>query len=246
MDLSEERLRQALGTREFRYLPDALSTQDIAKQWLPDAPSGAVVVADSQRGGRGRGTRTWVTPQGQAVAVSVILRPDVSAPGQVTMLGCLAAAEVLDDLGVPGVTIKWPNDVQIHERKVCGVLPEAVWFGNRLQGVILGIGLNVRVDFAGTELEATAISVEPALGRSVDRTELIRQMMERIDHWAARLGSPALFDVWRARLVTIGREVTINGVNGVAEDVDADGALLVRDGSGTLHRMLAGDVEPGT
>ncbi len=246
MDLTPERLRAVLGEREFRFVAVCASTQDIAREWLPDAPPGAVVIADQQTAGRGRSARTWYTPPGAALALSVILRPAVAALGQVTMLGGLAVAEALAEVGALDAGIKWPNDVLIGGRKACGVLPEAVWEGNRLQGVVLGMGVNVRVDFAGTELESTAISIEPATGRALDRAVLVRQIMDRVDFWTAWLGTPVLLRAWQSRLDTLGREVTINGITGHAEAVDANGALLVRDGAGTLHRMVAGDVEPGT
>lgn len=247
MDLTPERLHAALGSREFRFLPTVTSTQDIAQTWLlADAPPGALVIGDEQTAGRGRSERVWHTPPGVALALSVVLRPSLAALGQVTMLGGLAVAEMLDGIGVTDIGIKWPNDVQLAGRKVSGVLPEAVWEGGRLRGVALGIGVNVRVDFAGTNLEATATSIEPALGRSLDRADLISRLMDRVDHWSAWLGTPALFRAWERRLNTIGRAVTINGVTGIAEAVDADGALRVRDGAGALHRMVAGEIVPGT
>lgn len=248
MELNHERLARLLTPRQFRYFQRVDSTQDLAREWLQGgAPAGAVVIADEQIKGRGRHGRDWVTPPGSALALSVILRPAVEALPQVTMLGALAIAGMLDKLGADDVSIKWPNDVQLNGRKVCGVLPEAVWNGSSLQGVILGMGVNVRVDFSGTPLADTAISIEPALRRTMNRAELLALLLGQVDLWAEQLGQTALFAAWKARLATLGQEVTIsqeagNALRGIAQAVDSQGALLLRDERGEVHRILAGDV----
>ena len=232
-----------LTDRPFKYFTQVDSTQDIALGWLRDgAEAGSVVICDEQLKGRGRHGRTWHTPHGVALALSVILKPTLKGMGQVTMLGALAISDMLDAIGADAVSIKWPNDVRLQGRKVCGVLPEAAWDGDKLLGVALGIGVNVRVDFTGTELEQTAISIEPALGQRFDRIMLIDVLLKRIDFWSQRLGTPELFDAWKSRLDTLGQVVTVNGIHGKAEAVNRDGALLVRDDAGILHTVIAGDV----
>lgn len=248
MELNQERLVRLLSPRPFRFFQRVDSTQDLAREWLQDgAPEGAVVIADEQLKGRGRHGHDWTTPPGSALALSVILRPPAEALPHVTMLGALAIAGMLDKLSADDVGIKWPNDVQLKGRKVCGVLPEAVWNGSRLQGVILGIGVNVRVDFSGTPLADTAISIEPALRRTVNRVELLALLLGQVDLWMEQLGQTALFDAWKARLTTLGQQITVSQeaggtTRGVAEDVDSQGALLLRDDKGEVHRILAGDV----
>jgi BirA family biotin operon repressor/biotin-[acetyl-CoA-carboxylase] ligase len=166
------------------------------------------------------------------------------------MLGGVVITELCDHVGVRGAGIKWPNDVQVNGLKVSGVLPEAVWGGNRLLGVALGMGINVRIDFRGTELEDSAISLETALGKSLDRLDLLLYLLERIDHWAARMETGPLFDVWKQRLNMIGKRVTVTDdsgvVQGIAETVEVQGTLLIRAEDGSLHRVLAGDVMMGT
>ncbi|PJF23359.1 MAG: biotin--[acetyl-CoA-carboxylase] ligase [Phototrophicales bacterium] len=241
--MTEQQLQQALQDRPFRYYPQVDSTQDIALAWLRDgAEAGAAVICDEQLKGRGRQGRVWHTPPGVALALSVILKPIPSGMKHITMLGALAIADMLDSLGMQDVTIKWPNDVRLQGRKVCGVLPEAAWDGDRLLGVALGMGVNVRVDFTGTDLEYTAISIEPVLGRTVDRVQLIQTLLQRVDFWAMRLGTPELFEAWKSRLDTLGQMVVVNGISGRAEAVNRDGALLVRDGAGMLHTIIAGDI----
>ncbi|MBC7870458.1 MAG: biotin--[acetyl-CoA-carboxylase] ligase [Chitinophagaceae bacterium] len=250
MLLTTPQLRQLIPSRAFQFFHRIDSTQNYALQWLRDgAPSGAVVIADEQVMGRGRHGRTWHTPPGVALALSIILRPTIDALPHVTMLGALAIAETLDGLGATDVGIKWPNDVHLNSKKVSGVLPEAVWEGDQLRGVVLGIGINVRVDFTDTELERSAISIEPALGIRIDRADLLVALLARIDAWAMKLGTIELYNGWKSRLNVLGQPMTMMDVNGLvkgtAEDIDPQGALLVRAADGTVHRVIAGDVALG-
>lgn len=252
MTLNEHTLQQRLALRPFRFYPQIDSTNDTALQWLREgAPSGAVVIGDEQLKGRGRKGRYWHTPPGVALALSVILRPERIALHQVTMLGALAIAETLDSLGATDVGIKWANDVLLNGRKISGVLSEAVWNEDGgLLGVVLGMGVNVRVNFSGTELAEKAISIEPALGRTVDRVDVLAALLERVDFWTGQLGSRTLYRAWRSRLVTPGKRVSIMletaTIEGIAQDVDDSGALIVRGDDGVLHRVVAGDLEMGS
>jgi BirA family transcriptional regulator, biotin operon repressor / biotin---[acetyl-CoA-carboxylase] ligase len=141
----------------------------------------------------------------------------------------------------------------MNGKKVSGVLAEACWSAGgaastHLHGVVLGMGVNVRTDFTETELERTAISLEPALGRRVDRLDLLVDLVERVDKWYRQVGTPELFEAWKGRLNMLGKRVAVEqgSIQGLAENVDVKGALLVRDKSGTLHRVLAGDIALGS
>ncbi|MEQ8673497.1 MAG: biotin--[acetyl-CoA-carboxylase] ligase [Aggregatilineales bacterium] len=246
MTLTAESLANALNQRPHQFYAQVSSTQDIAFDWLKnDAPAGAVVIADEQVGGRGRQGRGWHNPAGQAIALSMILKPQPSQLSQITMLGALAISDVLRGLGAQDVGIKWPNDVLLNGKKVCGVLPEALWDGDKLRGVVLGMGMNVRVDFTGTELAERAISVETALGKSVERTAIVAQVLVRLDHWRNLLGSEALLQAWKARLVSLSQRVIVGEVTGIAENVDDEGALLIRTEDGILRRVVAGELTTG-
>lgn len=247
MTFTQGKLQEKLGGRPFRFYPKVGSTNDQAREWLAQgAPVGACVIADQQTQGRGRMGRTWETPPNSAIALSVILNPSADSLPQVMMLGALAVAETLTVLGAADVGIKWPNDVMLNGLKVCGVLAEAEWHEQALRGVILGIGLNVRVNFSGSPLAYTATSIETELGHEVDRVDVLAALLERIDTWSEQLGSPALFEAWRARLVTLGDRVSVTyGIHtyeGQAVNVLADGALVIEDASGTRHTIYAGDV----
>lgn len=239
MDLSVEHLQAVLGSRPFEYYPQIGSTNDRALEWLREGkPAGAVFVADEQLKGRGRLGRSWFAPPGTALMFSVALRPPQSYLSRVNML---AALSVLEGIQTAGAALKWPNDVLLNGRKMCGVLSEAAWEGDRLLGVALGIGLNVRIDFTNTPFEATAISLETVLP-SLNRASLLATILARIDNWVAHIESDDLFANWKARLATLGKPVSVNGLEGIAEDVDPEGALLVRDQAGVLHRVIAGDI----
>jgi BirA family biotin operon repressor/biotin-[acetyl-CoA-carboxylase] ligase len=226
-----------------------------ARQWLADgAADGAVVITDEQRAGKGRLGRGWLTPPGTAIAMTVILR---DGPPETSMLGGLAVAEGLGGYAPDAVSLKWPNDVLIAGKKVCGVLAEAVREGDQLQATILGMGVNIAVDFTGSELESSATSLRDHATQAIDRAALIASILGRIDHWRAQIRehqsaqfggltpSPVML-AWKKRLDTLGKVITIynegRALSGLAEDVDGDGALLLRTDDGTLHRLLAGDV----
>lgn len=242
MDLTPERIQTALGGRPFKFYRQLGSSNDVARDWALDgAATGAVVIADEQVTGRGRLGRVWYAPPNTALMLSVILRPPRARVPQTTMLGALAIHQLALGLGIEPVGIKWPNDVQIAGLKVSGVLSEAVWQGGDLKAVVLGMGVNVRIDFTGTPFENKAISLETALGRQIDRVDLLVALLAQLERWR---DDPTLFATWKRHLVTLGQRVTVNEVSGVAEAVDDEGGLLIRTDSGTLRRVLAGDVAP--
>ena len=259
--LSETRLRQALGARPFRFVSQVGSTNDLACEWaLAGALAGSVVVTEEQLSGRGRFGRTWSTPAGTALLMSVILRPRI-APAHIprlTMIGAVAVADALDQLGLLNVRLKWPNDVLIADRKVAGVLPEPIWENGGLAAVVLGIGLNVRVNFAGSGLEDRAISLEdslPATQWPVNRADLLDALLRRVEFWMLHLEDQLLLTAWRNRLDTLGRTVTAHGnddsgvgadITGQAVDVTDEGALILRTDDGTIHHVIAGEVTLAT
>ncbi|RPI95470.1 MAG: biotin--[acetyl-CoA-carboxylase] ligase [Chloroflexi bacterium] len=259
---TSERLHDVLGERPFRFFEQVTSTQDVAYEWamteptLPGRQPGdrhAVVIAEQQIAGRGRQGRVWVSPPQSSIMASVILKPALPPEHlpRVTMLGALAVADVLRPLLGEALSLKWPNDVLIRGKKVCGILAESTWIGDQLAAVILGIGLNVRLASETQSLIAGATSLEAELGRPVNRLDLLRSLLDRVDNWAALAGEPLLLDTWRASLSTLGKRVRVYTAphnvqspyyTGTAEAVDDGGALLVRLDSGEQRRVIAADV----
>ncbi len=246
-ELNEEKIAAALTVPRVHVFAEVGSTNDEALALLSaGAPAWTVVVADRQTAGRGRMGRRWLTPAGQALAVSVVLRPAVppaSLP-RLTMLGAVAVLRALGRWFAPeALGLKWPNDALLEGRKVAGILPEGRFLGARLEGAVLGVGLNVHTRFdAYPELAARATSMaQAAPGREFDRVEVLAALVEELQAAYPHLEDAALFAAWRDALVTLGRTVTIGGVRGAAEAVQPDGALLLRDGGGKMHRVRAED-----
>lgn len=246
---TDERLRDALWPRPFRFYERAGSTNDIAANWAQEnAASGSVVIAEEQLTGRGRFERTWVAPPGTALLFSTILRPRLVPErlSRMTMIGAVSLIEILSEFA-DDLSLKWPNDVLLKGRKLAGILPEANWQGNQLAFVVLGIGLNIQIDFTGTPLEHTAISLGKAIGRSIDRGKLLADILRRIDYWTPRAADIELWRAWRSRLATLNQNIQVTfpdgqTIMGKASDVDEDGALQLIDREGVLHRLLAGEV----
>ncbi len=247
--LTEEALRRALQARPFRFYPRTRSTQDDARAWAladPPAPHGAVVLAEEQTAGRGREGRSWLAARGSSLLFSVVLRPRAAAHlPQYMMVGGLAVYDALAPLVGEPLALKWPNDVLIGGRKVCGVLAEGVWLGQTLAAVILGVGINVHPHFGGPK---EAVSVEEGCGCAVERVALLRETLAHLDAYSAQVGAEALWQAWRARLSTLGQRVTVcprDGAppfHGLAEAVTVDGALIVRLASGERRTVRAADV----
>ncbi len=260
VDLSPENIAGGLSTafigRQVVYYPSTGSTNDEAKRLAGEgAAEGTLVIADRQTAGKGRLGRQWLAPPGTSLLLSLVFRPALS-PAQaqrLTMICSLAAVEAI--AGVTGLpaAVKWPNDVVLGNRKAGGILTELGISGQRLEYAVVGMGLNVNVDFAAASepalaaLSATATSLRQELGREVSRLELLWALLEGIEARYLRLRAGWLpHEEWAAHLATIGREVRVSTpqeqVDGRAEGVDADGALLLRTPDGSLRRILAGDV----
>lgn len=207
-------------------------------------PHGHVVLAAQQTGGLGRRQRSWFSPKGAGVYLSIILRPDLP-PAQaalLTMLCALAAADALAGLGIES-GIKWPNDIVAADKKVCGMLLQMSANMEAMDWVVAGLGMNFLAPEL-PELRETATGLEIVAGRPLPRDDYVLSLLKHIENRYAQL--PNLLDDYRAKLVNIGKPVRVFETNreweGFAKDVDESGALLVEDASGKTHRLLAGDV----
>lgn len=231
------------------YFPAIASTNtyafDLARE---GAAEGTLVTTDDQTAGRGRIGRAWRSLPGQQLALSLVLRPRFP-PQFLIMASAVAVAETVADIAEMATEIKWPNDVLIAGRKVCGILIESSG-----EFVVLGIGLNVNGALAGDpELAARATTIAESAGHPMAREEVAAALLSRLDTLYFRLqggGVEAQAEIreeWRARLLTLGRQVTLrqgkHEVTGFAQDVNADGGLLLRLAGGGLQTVTWGDVE---
>lgn len=250
-------LRPLLNTHDLGRVLHAYeelgSTSDVAKE-LADggAEHGEVVITETQTAGRGRRGRTWVSPPRKNVYFSVVLRPELppARAAELTLVASLAVCDALRQAGVDA-GIKWPNDLLVGGRKIAGILTELAAEPERVQWVVLGVGINVNAapeDFP-EELRGEATSVLIERGGPAPRALLVAACLTALEDWLdvhEERGFEAIRQAWRERSVTLGREVMVRAdgreLVGVAEDLDAQGALLVRTAGG-VERVLAGDVQ---
>jgi BirA family biotin operon repressor/biotin-[acetyl-CoA-carboxylase] ligase len=250
----QSRLTGRIIGRRLRVVGEIGSTNDAAMAaGHVGEPEGLAILADRQESGRGRLGRTWVSVPGLGIYTSILLRPPVpplQAP-LLTLMAGLATVEAIEAVGQVAPALKWPNDVLCGGRKVAGILTEMATMGQQIGHVVVGVGINVghrAVDFPA-EMEATATSIEMAAGRPVDRGEVAAALYNAMDRWYAVFchnGTDTILRQARGRTATLGRPVTVladqQRWRGIALDLDTDGALLVRDETGVVRRVLAADV----
>jgi BirA family biotin operon repressor/biotin-[acetyl-CoA-carboxylase] ligase len=225
------------------------STQDACRALAEaGAPEGALVTADEQTAGRGRGGHTWYSPRGQAIYASILLRPSLGLRKAtwLTMMAALAVRETIDCGGVAQTTIKWLNDIHLNGKKVCGILVETSLTGDKLDYAIVGIGLNVNTDFADApdEVRTRATSLKQVFGIEFDRDSVLQTLLVRFRLRYAQLQrtqhSPAA--EYAQHVETLGRQVRVQAgdevIEGLAVGVDEWGALRVETSAGVRVVMV--------
>jgi BirA family biotin operon repressor/biotin-[acetyl-CoA-carboxylase] ligase len=255
-ELAREAGRLGVFGRRIHWLSTTTSTNDVAGHLAErGAEEGTIVVADAQTAGRGRLGRTWFSPPGAGLYVSIVLRPTGVLPARsspaslLTLASGVAIAEgVRASTGLPA-EIKWPNDVLIGRRKLAGILAEATAQSGELQHVIVGFGVNLLQSAFPPELANRATSIEAETSRSVDRAQVFAQILLAFsarygDLQAARFD--AILSAWRALAPALPSsrvewDSPAGVMRGRAEDIDAEGALIVRVGQ-KLERVIAGEV----
>jgi BirA family biotin operon repressor/biotin-[acetyl-CoA-carboxylase] ligase len=246
------------------YHPRLTSTMALARQAARQgAAEGTVVVADEQTAGKGRLKRLWLSPVG-SIALSIILYPDMSYLPCLMMLASLAVVHSIEAIlmmlaslavvhSIEAITglkaqLKWPNDVLIDDKKVCGILIESDLRGNTVDYAIIGIGINVNfrlTDFPEILPHATSLADE--VKKEISRVAVIRHLLIETEKLYLALpdGDPIYFE-WQDKLVTLGRKVQVESgetfLTGIAESVARDGSLLLRHSDGSVTSVVAGDV----
>ena len=246
--LSRSLAGRTVGCRVLHY--DTLgSTMDEARSLAERGePEGPVVVVEEQTAGRGRFDRAWVSPRGQNLSFSVVLRPTAAQLPYVNMAATLAIARCVTEITGHEAGIKWPNDVRINGRKVSGILIETAMAGRDLDHAIVGIGLNVNFDPAQyPEIASTATSLYRETGETRDRGEVLgRVLIEFDDLYRAVRAGKSLTNDWAAMLETLGRTVQVRWkervIEGWAESVDDQGNLVLVGADGVTTTVAAGEV----
>jgi len=241
-------LRTDAFGRNLIFEPIVGSTMDLARDAAHHAaPEGTLALADEQTAGRGRLGRSWLTPPAANLTFTLLLQPPASVLRQVAMMAPLAIVHAVEETDVRA-TIKWPNDVQVGGKKLAGVLIESEIEAGSTSVVLCGIGLNVNFDpRAHEETRDIATSLAVELGRNVRREPLLASLLLHFERLYVEATSGAsMREAWRDRLATLGQQVRATMpdriVEGVAEDVDETGALLVRTADNRLVTVEAGDV----
>ena len=246
--------RGAIGER-LHWLASTGSTNDVAAQLAElGAGEGTTVVAETQTAGRGRHGRTWFSPPGAGLYVSVVLRPagelaNENPAALLTLASGVAVAEALRAVtGLPA-EIKWPNDVLVGRRKLAGILAEASALGGVLQHVVLGIGVNLQTANGPPELASRMTSLEAETGRPPDAALVLAEILAAVaERYAVLRGGRfvAILTAWRALAPALPAapvewDSPRGVVRGRAEGIDERGALLVKVGD-RVERVLAGEV----
>lgn len=255
--LSEAELLSCLETEwaggRIVYFDATDSTNAQAKRLAEaHAPHGTLVVSDRQDGGKGRRGRSWASPSGVGIWMSLILRPEIapSSASMLTLAAALAVREGIQEETGLSPLIKWPNDLVLNGKKICGILTEMSTELMEIQYVITGIGINVNQREFPSEIRDTATSLSLEAGRCFRRSSLIAAILKAFEKdYAAFLKTgdlSLLLEEYNACLVNRGKEVCILDPSGeyraVAEGIDESGSLLVTLPDGTRREIISGEV----
>ena len=250
-DLRRSLTTTAIG-RDVQLFPEVASTNTRAMELASHgAPEGTVVIAEMQTGGKGRLGRSWISPKGN-LYLSVVLRPDLpmhKAP-LITLMGAVVVAAAIRDSCGLTAGIKWPNDILIAGKKVCGLLTEMSAEQDRIRHVVLGIGVDVNMPLGElpAEIRAVTTTLAAEAGERIDRTAFACALLERLDRaYRAFLEDPsAILREWESLNVTINSRVRISGAGesfeGRAAGIDPEGRLIVKQDDGAVRTVAAGDV----
>jgi BirA family biotin operon repressor/biotin-[acetyl-CoA-carboxylase] ligase len=252
--LLAEEVQFGLGTKKFgcevQHFDSVGSTMDEAfRLGMEGAAEGTVVVAETQTKGRGRMGRAWASSKGKGIYFSIVLRPTCSAAdaARLTLVAAVAVSEATEKVTGLQPRIKWPNDLLLNDKKVCGILTELRAEVDRAQFVIVGFGLNVNNTAA--QLLPEAISLREVKGDAVSRVALLQEILRSFEARylaIAREGYGPAFKEWRLRSATLGRRVRFverqKTLEGIAVDLAEDGGLVVEFPTGELVKRMAGDI----
>lgn len=248
-------LKTSILGRNLHYHDSVDSTQKIAyKLAYENADEGTVVIAEEQTAGRGRMDRQWHSPKYTGIWMSIILRPKIPIPKapQLTLITAVGVVQAIEEVTGLSPEIKWPNDILINGKKITGILTELQAESDRINSVIIGIGINVNTekkDFPES-IESIASSLAIETGRMVDREKLIRTILEKLEKLYFLYLKQGFFPIklmWESYAVSIGKMITartLTGeIRGKATGITEDGVLLIEDTEGKVHNIYSADIQ---
>jgi len=255
--MKPEKIKKQLKTdfigKEIKYFSEVTSTNDVAKELATKGvEEGTIVLAETQTRGKGRLGRRWLSPKG-GLWFSVILRPKISAKDsyQLTFMVAVAVAKTIQKLFKVNAEIKWPNDVLVNERKVCGILAETSTRGNTVDFAVIGIGVNANVDLTSfpKDLRNFITSLEAEVNRGIERESFLCALLEELESYYKMLQEKKfefVLEEWKSLTTLLGAYVEVTSfeekIRGMAVGVDRNGALEVQLENGTVRKILSGDV----
>ncbi len=239
--------------RKIVYQDEMVSTnRTVAELGNAGAPHGTLAAADKQTGGRGRRGRTWESPVGKNLYFSLLLRPDIPTEkvSMLTLVMAHSVAKAIERIADIKVGIKWPNDILIHGKKVCGILTEMKMDGSRIDHVVIGVGVNVHSQKFDGELADKASSLEEACKASVDRGTLLKYIMQAFEEdyeaFAACGDLVPFMEYYHSRLLNRNAQVRVldpqSPFEGTAGGITPMGELIVEKADGQTCLVYAGEV----
>ncbi|MGN0158285.1 MAG: biotin--[acetyl-CoA-carboxylase] ligase [Brotaphodocola sp.] len=254
---TESEIKSLLKTRwagrTLVFLDEIDSTNNEAKRQAEQgAPQGTLVAAERQTAGKGRRGRSWESPKGSGIWMSLLLRPEFEPyhASMLTLVAAMAVEEAIRTLTGLETGIKWPNDIVINGRKVCGILTEMSTDVESIQYVVVGIGINANMAEFPEEICGTATSLKIAGGKEINRAELVAEVMwsweKYYEIFLKTLDFSALKEDYNKRLVNTGREVRVlapkGEYTGISRGINDTGELLVQMSDGEVREVMSGEV----
>jgi len=248
MEIVLKGLKTTIVGRSILYHRTLPSTMDLAKKLATEGvQEGTVVLCDEQTEGRGRQKRKWFASPASSILMSVVFRPTLGQLPQINMLGSLSIVHAIERLAGIKSTIKWPNDVLVDGSKVAGILMENILQGEALQAAILGVGLNVSLDFSSyPEISSIATSLSAQAGRDFNRDDVLRTLLEEMDTlYQAVKRNEDVYSRWLPHVETLGKTVRIKSgqsvEEGLAQSINPDGSITLRRVDGSLVTIATGE-----
>ncbi|MFZ5517503.1 MAG: biotin--[acetyl-CoA-carboxylase] ligase [Candidatus Zhuqueibacterota bacterium] len=256
--LSEEKIRASLEGTTFVNKIYAFwtvsSTNNFAyKLAMHGLDEGTLVIAEEQSHGRGRKARVWDSQFNQGLWFSLILRPDIAASkvGLLPFLASVSIAEAVESLIGLRPELKWPNDALLAGKKFCGILSEVEFINGRIKFIILGIGLNVnhKPDDFSPAIREQATSLRIQAGIRINRTDLLAHILRRFEINYSSFKSNGISPIlkqWKARCSRLGKSIQVvqedTRYDGIFQDIDSEGCLILKLNTGQTLKVIAGDV----
>jgi BirA family biotin operon repressor/biotin-[acetyl-CoA-carboxylase] ligase len=244
----ENHLTTSIIGKQVVYYKSVSSTMEIARKLAKDGSAeGTVVIADNQTSGRGRSGKTWLSPDGN-LAISIILHPSLENLSKLIMISSVGIVRSIEMLTGIEAKIKWPNDIIIRGKKVCGILIENEIKGNMVNFSIVGIGINIDLNpLEFPEISAVATSLSHESSKEISKAELICVVLSELERQYLLFQSGIdVYNEWYKQIETIGKVITVKSggtvIKGKVETITENGNLILRDLDGRVSEIISGEV----